>query len=165
MPSKADETAEVSIDDLGLNLDHLEQPGAPSGDGLSPLEETDHPADAPTMVAGLDERSRRMMEDAANHARDRDLTELERELEASFIADLDQQQESIESIPESERWNPVPGSAGRQHEELPNEDEDNEGLNESAQLVEEGVQEAEHDQMLQAEQAAKTSEKRDRQNR
>jgi pilus assembly protein FimV len=40
------------------------------------------------MVAGLDERSRRMMEEAASNARDRDLTELERELEASFIADL-----------------------------------------------------------------------------
>jgi hypothetical protein len=92
-----------------------------------------------------------------------DLEQARRELAGG--SDLDQQQESIESIPESERWNPVPGSAGRQHEELPNEDEDNEGLNESAQLVEEGVQEAEHDQMLQAEQAAKTSEKRDRQNR
>ena len=37
-----------------------------SVDSISPLEETDHPADAPTMVAGLDERSRRMMEEAAN---------------------------------------------------------------------------------------------------
>ena len=97
LPLKADQTAEVSIDDLGLNLDHLEQTGAPSGNSISPLEETDHPADAPTMVAGLDDRSRRMMEDAANHARDRDLTELERELEASFIADLDQQHEEIKT--------------------------------------------------------------------
>jgi pilus assembly protein FimV len=96
-PSRADQTAEVSIDDLGLNLDQLEQTGAPSGSSISPLEETDHPADAPTMVAGLDDRSRRMMEEAANNARDRDLTELERELEASFIADLDAHQEEIKT--------------------------------------------------------------------
>jgi pilus assembly protein FimV len=54
------------------------------------------------MVAGLDERSRRMMAEAEKNARavstgehtglndrDRDLTELERELEASFVAELD----------------------------------------------------------------------------
>jgi pilus assembly protein FimV len=40
-------------------------------------------------VAGLDEKSLRMMADMENRARDRDLTNLERELEASFIADLD----------------------------------------------------------------------------
>jgi FimV-like protein len=49
------------------------------------------------MVAGLDERSRRMMEEAASNARDRDLTELERELEASFIADLELPQEEIKT--------------------------------------------------------------------
>jgi pilus assembly protein FimV len=92
-PQRADTTAEVPIDDLALHLDHLEDTGAPSSDNLAPLEETDHPADAPTMVAGLDERSRRMMEEAASNARDRDLTELERELEASFIADLKLPQE------------------------------------------------------------------------
>jgi pilus assembly protein FimV len=94
---KPEQTAEVSIDDLGLNLDSLEQTNTPSGNGISPLEETDHPADAPTMVAGLDERSRRMMEEAEKNSRDRDLTELERELEASFIADLENQQEEIKT--------------------------------------------------------------------
>jgi pilus assembly protein FimV len=87
-PAKADQTAEVSIDDLGLDLDHLEETGAPSISN-SHLEETDHPADAPTMVAGLDEKSRRMMAEAESRSRDRDMTDLERELEASFIADLD----------------------------------------------------------------------------
>jgi len=96
-PQRAEQTAEVPIDDLGLHLDHLEESGAPSLDTISPLEETDHPADAPTMVAGLDERSRRMMEEAASNARDRDLTELERELEASFIADLELPQEEIKT--------------------------------------------------------------------
>jgi pilus assembly protein FimV len=85
---KADQTAEVSIDDLGLDLDQLAETGSQSN-GISKLEETDHPEDAPTMVAGLDEKSRRMMAEAESRSRDRDLTELERELEASFIADLD----------------------------------------------------------------------------
>ncbi len=86
--ANADQTAEVSIDDLGLDLDQLEQTGSPS-DSHSHLEATDHPDDAPTMVAGLDEKSRRVMTEMENGARDRDLTNLERELEASFIADLD----------------------------------------------------------------------------
>ncbi len=84
---KIDQTAEVSIDDLGLDLDHLETSSPPSI-GHSPLEVTDHPSDAPTMVAGLDEKSRRMMAEAESRARDKDMTELERELEASFVADL-----------------------------------------------------------------------------
>jgi pilus assembly protein FimV len=92
---KADQTAEVSIDDLGLDLDSLSDTGSPA---INPhLEETDHPSDAPTMVAGLDEKSRRMMAEAESRARDRDLTELERELEASFIADLDTGHEEVKT--------------------------------------------------------------------
>ena len=111
LPPKADQTAEVSIDDLGLDLDHLEETGSISVNSISQLEATDHPADAPTMVAGLDERSRRMMAEAEQHAResaaaaestgmserDRDLTELERELEASFVADLDSGHDEIKT--------------------------------------------------------------------
>ncbi len=112
LPPAADQTAEVSIDDLGLNLDSLEDTDPPSALSLSELGGPhEHPADAPTMVAGLDERSRRLMEEASEHAqqethpdlaaqaapshdidltsRERDLTELERELESSFVADLD----------------------------------------------------------------------------
>jgi pilus assembly protein FimV len=92
----ADQTAEVSIDDLGLDLDQLEQTGEPSISG-SHLEETDHPDDAPTMVAGLDEKSRRMMAEMESRSRDRDLTNLERELEASFIADLDGGQDEVKT--------------------------------------------------------------------
>jgi pilus assembly protein FimV len=93
---KADQTAEVSIDDLGLDLDQLEQTGAPSISN-SHLAETDHPADAPTMVAGLDDKSRRMMAEAESRSRDRDLTELERELEASFVADLGSDHDEIKT--------------------------------------------------------------------
>ncbi|HEY4338586.1 MAG TPA: FimV/HubP family polar landmark protein, partial [Steroidobacteraceae bacterium] len=50
-----DQTAELAIDDLGLDLnslDTVDQPALGAG------------ADAPTMVAGLDERSRRLLETA-----------------------------------------------------------------------------------------------------
>jgi pilus assembly protein FimV len=91
--NKADQTAELSIDDLGLDLDHLEGASV----SIPRLEETDHPSDAPTMVAGLDEKSRRMMAEAESRARDKDLTELERELEASFVADLGTDHEEIKT--------------------------------------------------------------------
>jgi pilus assembly protein FimV len=96
LPPKADQTAEVSIEDLGLDLDHLEETGSPSI-SLENLRETDHPEDAPTMVAGLDDRSRAMMAEADKNARDRDLTELERELEASFVSELDSNQDGIKT--------------------------------------------------------------------
>jgi pilus assembly protein FimV len=65
-----DQTAELALDDLGLELDQL--PDAEEG-SLSDLEETDHPADAPTMLAGMDEKSRRVMESAEPSTRGRDL--------------------------------------------------------------------------------------------
>jgi hypothetical protein len=75
-------------------------------------------------------------------------------------SDTDPQEESRESIPESEGWDPVPGSTGRQAAESLGEDEDAEGRSESAQLFEEGINEAEHDQMLRA---AEEDEERDEQ--
>ncbi len=94
---------------------------------------------------------------------DYDRAQAKRELSGG--SDLDPRQEAQESLPESARWNPVPGSQGREDPEPPSEDEDEEGLNESAQLVEEGVQEAEHDQMIQAEESARSAQKQDRQSR
>jgi pilus assembly protein FimV len=55
----AEQTAELAIDDLGLDLgalDTMDQPGL----GNSP--------DAPTLVAGMDDHSRRVMEDAQRRA-------------------------------------------------------------------------------------------------
>jgi hypothetical protein len=77
-------------------------------------------------------------------------------------SDMDRQEEVLEALPESKRWDPVPGSTGKMDPEPPSEDEDDEGRNESAQLVEEGVQEAEHDLMVQAEDTAQEGEKRKR---
>jgi pilus assembly protein FimV len=95
--NKADQTAELSIDDLGLDLDHLDGAANGASVNIPRLEVTDHPEDAPTMVAGLDEKSRRMMAEAESRARDKDLTELERELEASFVADLGTDHEEIKT--------------------------------------------------------------------
>ena len=64
--------------------------------------------------------------------------------------DLDPQDAALDALPESKRWDPVPGSEGVQAPESPDEDDEDEGRNESAQLVAEGANEAAHDQMLQA---------------
>ena len=68
--------------------------------------------------------------------------------------DLGPKEAILESAPESERWDPVPGSAGHQAPESSSEDENEDGESEETQLVEEGVKEATHDQMLQAARAA-----------
>jgi hypothetical protein len=81
-----------------------------------------------------------------------DYEEARRELTGE--SNIDVQAAFLESIPESERWDPVPGSTGSHTPDSLGEDEDSEGRSESAQLVEEGVREAEHDQMLQAARAA-----------
>jgi hypothetical protein len=73
--------------------------------------------------------------------------------------DTDPKEALLESAPESERWDPLPGSTGHKAPESGSEDEDVEGRSESEQLVEEGVKEAGHDQMLQA---ARKSQKEDR---
>jgi hypothetical protein len=73
-------------------------------------------------------------------------------------AETDPQEENVESIPESDDWDPVPGSSGRQAAESLGEDEDAEGRSESAQMFEEGVNEAEHDQMRQASRADEQSD-------
>ena len=63
---------------------------------------------------------------------------------------MDEMQSLLESVSEDGRWDPIPGSTGHQAEESASEDEDEDGQGESAQLIEEGVREAAHDQMLQA---------------
>jgi hypothetical protein len=61
--------------------------------------------------------------------------------------DADPKEALLESAPESERWDPVHGSAGSKVRVAPGEDEDEEGRSDNQKLVEEGVEGAEHDQM------------------
>ncbi len=62
--------------------------------------------------------------------------------------------EVLEAAPESERWDPLPGSPGHQAPTAPSADEDAEGRSDNERLVEAGIDEAGHDQMLQAARAA-----------
>ena len=64
--------------------------------------------------------------------------------------DMDPKEAVLEAAPESERWDPLPGSTGHKMRVAPSEDEDDEGRSDNTKLVEAGVAEAEHDQMLQA---------------
>jgi hypothetical protein len=60
----------------------------------------------------------------------------------------------LESAPESERWDPVPGSTGHKVPVASGDDEDDEGRSDNERLVDEGIAEAEHDQTRQAAKAA-----------
>ena len=85
--NREEHTAEVEIQDLGFDLDQLEATGAPAG--VESLEGRDRAAsEAPTVISGMDEEQRRSLDAAQPMARDTELTQLERELEASFIAEL-----------------------------------------------------------------------------
>jgi hypothetical protein len=75
-----------------------------------------------------------------------DWQEAKRELTGE--EEIDPQKKNLESLPESENWDPLPGSTGRQATDSLGEDEDAEGRSEAAQMYEEGINEAEHDQML-----------------
>ena len=64
--------------------------------------------------------------------------------------DTDPKEAVLESAPESERWDPVPGSTGHKVRAAPSEDEDDEGRSDNERLVDEGIAGAEHDQRRQA---------------
>jgi hypothetical protein len=55
----------------------------------------------------------------------------------------------LESAPESERWDPVPGSTGHKVPAAPSDDEDDEGRSDNERLVDEGIAGAELDQTRQ----------------
>jgi hypothetical protein len=69
--------------------------------------------------------------------------------ELTGAPNADPKEAALESAPESERWDPIPGSAGSKVMVAPGEDEDEEGRSDNQRLVEEGVEGAEHDQMRQ----------------
>jgi len=73
-------------------------------------------------------------------------------------SDMDPKEAAIESVPESERWDPVPGSTAHRVSAAPSEDEDEEGRSDNERLVDEGIAGAELDQMDQAAQAAAEQE-------
>ena len=69
-------------------------------------------------------------------------------------AEIPKKDALLEALPESKRWDPLPGSEGRQAPESPSEDEDAEGRSQAEQLVDDGVEAAEREQVKQAARAA-----------
>jgi hypothetical protein len=74
--------------------------------------------------------------------------------ELTGVADIDPKDEILESAPESERWDPLPGSTGTKTRVAPSEDEDEEGRSDNERLTEGGIAEAELEQSFQATKAA-----------
>jgi hypothetical protein len=74
--------------------------------------------------------------------------------ELTGVADIDPKDEILESAPESERWDPLPGSTGTKTRVAPSEDEDEEGRSDNERLTEGGIAEAEIEQNFQATKAA-----------
>ena len=86
------------------------------------------------------------------HVTQADYEQAKRELMGE--PDMDRREAILESIPETNRSDPMPASTGRQVPESTSEDEDDEGRSETEQLVDEGAEEAERDRMFQAARAA-----------
>lgn len=59
-------------------------------------------------------------------------------------------QDFLESVPESERWNPIPGTAGQEAAVEFDGNEDEDGRSVEERMVQAGVAEADHDQNLAA---------------
>jgi hypothetical protein len=85
---------------------------------------------------------------SAREVSESDLATARRELTGE--PELDPKQAALEAVPESKRWDPVPGSQGHKVQVSPGEDDDDEGRSDNEKLVEEGIEEAELDQMNQA---------------
>jgi hypothetical protein len=71
--------------------------------------------------------------------------------------ETDRQEELLDALPESKRWDPVPGSEGHETPGAESEDMDDEGRSETEQLVDQGSEEAEHDRMRQAAEEAENN--------
>ncbi|HEV2694367.1 MAG TPA: hypothetical protein VG347_15855 [Verrucomicrobiae bacterium] len=93
---------------------------------------------------------------AAHELKPSDYVEASRELTGRPEVIPDEQ--ALENAPESERWDPVPGSTGHKVPVAPGEDEDVEGRSDNEKLTEEGVSGAEDDQ---ARNAAKNEEEKE----
>jgi hypothetical protein len=75
-------------------------------------------------------------------------------LELTGNAGADPKDALLDAAPESERWDPVPGSTGNKVPVAGSADEDEEGRSDNERLVDEGMAGAELDQSRQATRAA-----------
>jgi len=74
----------------------------------------------------------------------------EAKLELTGNSAPDANEAALESAPESERWDPLPGSGGHKVPVAGSEDEDEDGRSDNERLVEEGIAAAEHDHLREA---------------
>jgi hypothetical protein len=93
------------------------------------------------------------------HVSQADYEQAKRELMGE--PDMDRQEAILESLPETNRSDPMPASTGSQVPESPSEDEDDEGRSETEQLVDEGAVEAERDRMFQSAHETENSDRRE----
>ena len=92
---------------------------------------------------------------APSEVLDSDLEEARQELTREQT--LDPQPTAAETIPEEDRWPGNPGTGGKRAETVPAPDEQTA----AEKLVQEGVEEAEHDQMVRATRAALEKDKQE----
>jgi len=113
---------------------------------------TENSAGIGTVTAKMvQERAIELADIDGSSAREASKSEMEQATrELTGEPDKDPQEVILESAPESERWDPVPGSRGHKVPVVSGEDEDDEGRSDNERLVEEGVAGAEHEHMLQA---------------
>jgi hypothetical protein len=90
---------------------------------------------------------------SAKNVSESDWEQAKRELTGE--PDVDPKEAVLESAPESERWDPLPGSTGRIVPVASIDGEDDDGRSMGEKLVDDGMLEAGHDQMLQAARAEK----------
>ncbi len=102
----ADATAELSLDDLGFEIEKL----GSTSTSLEALSITDHPSDAPTMIAGLDDNTRALLTAAEKGLKAHDLdptretpkfADLEPTRESPRRADLEPTRESPRPPPDA----------------------------------------------------------------
>jgi surface antigen len=75
---------------------------------------------------------------------------MQAKLELTGMSNPDAKEAALESAPEAERWDPIPGSTGHKVPVAASEDEDDEGRSDNELLVDEGIAGAEYDQRRQA---------------
>lgn len=84
----------------------------------------------------------------AEHVSEADREQARRELTGE--PDRDPQDASLDAIPQSDRWDPVQNNSGQPAPKTDEDSDDEEGHSIGEQLINEGIGEAEHDQMLEA---------------
>jgi len=94
---------------------------------------------------------------SAQHVSKADWEQAKREMTGE--SEADPKEALLESAPETERWDPVPGSTGGKAPVNPSEDEDEEGRSDAERLIQEGIAGALHDEMLQTNKEAAERDK------